>query len=74
MSEAEEAEEERPPPSSPGLPRWLVVLVAFVLLSYPWFAPFLQDRFVAGWPLVIVYILAVWLILILAAGVVERRA
>lgn len=67
------AAEDRRPPSASGPPRWLLALLSFFLLSYPWSAPLLQDRFVAGWPLVLVYILAVWLMLIVAAAAFERR-
>jgi hypothetical protein len=45
-------------------------LFGLLLLSYPWLAPALQARYALGMPLAILYVQAVWLLLIglVAAG------
>lgn len=47
-----------------------MLTVALLLLSYPWLAPTLQQRFVGGVPLLLLYLFAVWggFILVVAAG------
>lgn len=47
-----------------------LLLLAVLLLSYPWLAPGLMRTFVLGVPLVLVYLFVVWvgLILLVATG------
>lgn len=51
----------------------LAPLLGLFLLMPPFILPFAQEAEILGAPLVVVYIFAVWAVLILSARVIARR-
>lgn len=45
------------------------LVLACLLLSYPWLSPALQQRFIGGVPAVVVYLFVVWGAIILLVAV-----
>lgn len=55
--------------------RWLLLgLAALALLCYPWLAPFTDGRWLAGIPLILVYLFGAWAALIAVAASWPPRA
>lgn len=55
------------------LPLVAMAVAGFLLLSYPWFVPFFQRRFVLGIPLIFVFVFGVWALLILVVALRTRE-
>lgn len=61
-----------PSSSDDPLKQAVLLLGAFLLMSYPWLSPSLQSRYVLGVPLLLLYIFGVWGFTILLVALHRR--
>ncbi len=54
------------------LPLLAMAAAGFLLLSYPWVSPLVQDRFVLGIPLIFLFEFGGWALLILLGALYTR--
>lgn len=61
--------------TGPSALRWAgAACLTLLLMSYAWLAPGLQARTLFGWPLVLVYVFAVWGLAIALAAAMRPDA